>query len=509
MLPARRQASGKEHADRTTIDATSCMRLARHLPADSLFTYFMVPTGGPAARSAGQADVAASAPSDSGAPASAPTQVAWFALLEATGLIPGAGGVLADAAATIPLLATFPHAGALLDVRARSGPGTADSSQPSVRLERLQFTWLFLTDGRNEPVLAHLNRLLPHYANRDEATIEERRAGDARYFRLVDRRLPEWAVLEWGWLEDCYAVCIGEGAFERLHGAGAGENPALGVEDWFRDAAAQTRVQDVAFAWLIDLAALGERIEPIAGPRWRSVLEILNMSEVRRDWWSIGTRGRAVTCARMFREANRDVRRIYSEPVEEGSPIAAAIPPAARHYAVLRGATPFLMRHAPAAWVRAKYFRQLEKVERFWTDLLAEQQLDIDRDLLDRLGDDLIVFDDPPHPLGLPVAVTLVAPLRDAAGVRETIDTLLEALSRRMVESSATEPDSAWTTLTRTRLRRAADGVWYLQMGVVGPALCVSERYLVVSWSPQAVRQVRAHYDGPAASSRPANGHPK
>jgi hypothetical protein len=38
-------------------------------------------------------------------------------------------------------------------------------------------------------------------------------------------------------------------------------------------------------------------------------------------------------------------------------------------------------------------------------------------------------------------------------------------------------------------LRRDADGIWNLFLGLEGPALGLSDRWLVISFSPAAVRQ--------------------
>ncbi len=37
-------------------------------------------------------------------------------------------------------------------------------------------------------------------------------------------------------------------------------------------------------------------------------------------------------------------------------------------------------------------------------------------------------------------------------------------------------------------LRRSSDGIWYLQYGIYGPAIAVSQGWLVISYSPEALR---------------------
>lgn len=458
-------------------------RLARHIPADATGIYFVQP--------ADRSDAGNSAAS-----ASRPTTPPWLALLGISGLIGGEGALLADLVETLPLLSRFPHSGVLLDLQVRSGPGASSSSQPSVRLDRLQYGLIFLTKGDNAAVLEHLNRLLPRYTNREQAAISEQPVGTQRYFRLVDRRFPKWAVLEWGRLDDAYAVCIGDGSFERLHAAGAAGGAALADDEWFRGAVRVAPGRPV-LTWLTDLAALRERIAPLAGPRWNAVLNELGLSAMDRDAWSFGIAGRAVTCGRVTRVGRRDRRMVYSRPLSAEA--ERAIPPGARHYAVIRGVGRWLIGHAPAAWVQARYFRGMDRVREWWGALQAEHGFDAERDLLGRLGDDLIICDDPPHPLGLPIAVTLAIAVREPDEVRRILDAVLGAFAQRLDEARAA--DDVWALLTRVRLKRAADGVWYVQMGVLGPAMCVTSEYLVISWSPQAVREAAAFFGGAPASA--------
>ena len=44
------------------------------------------------------------------------------------------------------------------------------------------------------------------------------------------------------------------------------------------------------------------------------------------------------------------------------------------------------------------------------------------------------------------------------------------------------------------------DGVWYLQYGIYGPALAVLDRWIVISFSPKAVRHNIARLNGRATT---------
>jgi hypothetical protein len=294
----------------------------------------------------------------------------------------------------------------------------------------------------------------------------------------------------------------------------------LSGERWFESAHRRADGPRANLEIYVDFAALRARIESIARTRWWTVLDALRARDVDRDLWSIGAEGRALTCRRCYQSRDGEQFRAYCEPPRPDDDAARVIPPAARRFAVLRGGAPWLFEHVPEAWVKARYFRQLRNVERWWRELQAELGIDVADQLLGRLGGELIVCDAPPHPLGIPFAVTVAAPVDDAAEARRVIDVLLEALSRRLDgsqerredgsrepwddgsgegrdESLRQRPRDGLSGLLRVRLRRAEDGVWYLQAGILGPALCVTDRYLVASWSPQALREVRACFDAP------------
>ena len=63
-------------------------------------------------------------------------------------------------------------------------------------------------------------------------------------------------------------------------------------------------------------------------------------------------------------------------------------------------------------------------------------------------------------------------------------DTLLATWSRYLDQRAQRKG----TTLMRVKVKHDDDGVWYLQAGILGPALKVTDRYAVISWSPQALR---------------------
>jgi hypothetical protein len=68
----------------------------------------------------------------------------------------------------------------------------------------------------------------------------------------------------------------------------------------------------------------------------------------------------------------------------------------------------------------------------------------------------------------------------NADSLRSAIDKMLAALQSRITEPSF------------IRLNRDADGIWFLSLGIAGPAVAVAEGWVVISFSPNAARQAVA-----------------
>ncbi len=107
--------------------------------------------------------------------------------------------------------------------------------------------------------------------------------------------------------------------------------------------------------------------------------------------------------------------------------------------------------------------------------------VDIQKDLLGNLEPMVLVHDAPRHPLRLPLMVTVEGGAKSGreAGVKRALQTLVDAAGEALDKKGGKGV---------LRIRTAADGVSYLQYGIVGQAWGWVGDEWVFSWSPGAVR---------------------
>ena len=451
------------------------------VPADNLVVYMAKP----------YAEVAAaSQPADGDGETQRPalsisTVLAFF---NASGLIPDEGQVFADIAGALPLLGQFEHALILLDASSRvvrrPSRGADAAANVSLRLKHLEAAIVLRTKDRQRVVLEQLRRVLGRYTNNEIARLTPQKVAGYEFERLEDDRLPGWAIWEWGRLEDFFVISFGKGAFKKVAETYAGQTPALSKDDWFRSATAKTK-GDVAMAqWFIGFSRLEKRLGEVAKERSQRVIAALGANNMTHDLWTIGREGRALSWYRCFRRNGEDVVHRYSDPARYEPRHLSIVPDQARHFAVINVPTRWLVDNLPRAWLAAQSQRNVHKWEKIWRSLEQKTGIDLGGNLINHLGDHLILFDYPPHPLDIPFALTIAIEIDDQRPVEMAVDALLSAWGQYLDERA----ERSGTKLVRVRVRQAADGIWYLQAGIFGPALKVTKRYLVISWSPQALR---------------------
>ena len=463
------------------------------VPADALVVYTALPYPSLAPTSSKPTDTQPSAPGFGSI-----TGVISF--LSSTGLMPDEGQVFADIATGLPLLGQFEHALVLLDVssKAVATDGPADAAAgPSLRLNRLQSAVIFRTDGRHRMVLDQLSRVIGRYTNEDVAKLTRESTQGYEYQRLADDRLAGWAIWEWGRLDDFYVLTFGEGAFDRVARTYTGKLPSLADDPWMKSASQRIGGAAAIAQWYIALERFKTSLGSITENRITKVTQALQAQNMTQDYWTIGREGRALTWSRCYRREGQDVIRRYSDPARYGEQHRRIIPDQAEHIAIVNVPTKWLIDNLPRAWLAAQSEGNAEKWQLIWNRLEEETGTDINGSLISHLGSNVVIFDYPPHPLKIPFALTVAFEIDDRRAVAVATGSLLEAWSRYLDERA----ERLKTTLVRLKVKKSDDGIWYLQAGILGPALKVTDHYLVISWSPPALREALQFIERPQSAA--------
>lgn len=447
------------------------------IPHDALIAYMAVPYGRLDAPEA-------STQPTTGRPVSNIATI--LAFLNASGMIPDEGQIYADIASALPLLGRFEHAIVLLDASSMLARRVDGSDEPGpLRLKHLEAFVALRTGGKNVEILEHLNRIVGRYTNTAVAHLESQSSSGFGYQRLVDSRLPDWAVWEWGEIADDYVLCFGRGTFEKVVATHTGETPSLSKDSWYARERANLVNERTLAHWFIGFDRLAKRLGEISQARVDRVLARLEASNITRDMWVVGLHDRALSWSRVYQRNGDNVVRRYSDPAAYTSAMLGVIPDPARHYTILNVPSSWLVDNVPQAWIASGSEKSIRQWEGIWNGLEAETGIDLSGHLSNNLGDHIILFDYPVHPLDIPFAMTIAIEIKNPRAVRPAIDAVMSAWGQYL-EAIANKSKSR---LSKVNVLRANDGIWYLQMGIFGPALKVTDRYVVVSWSPEALRQ--------------------
>jgi len=409
----------------------------------------------------------------------------WVITLMARGVIPREGRVIADVIGTLPTLARRPHAWVLLDV-------TAKQVRPEVyRLKDMQTALLIDGGGLSVDIDRRLRDLLATYTDAGHARIEKVHAGDVHYHRLTDQRLPEWAVAEWGEVGQQFLLTFGEGAFTRMLDVLQGRTPVLADDPWFRQAHTRCRGATSGIEVHVNFAGIRARVGQVVKGRPAQVLRSLGLERADRLIWTVGFDGRALRSEVMAREVDGPDHYAMLTGKEITAPeVTAAIPPEAGAYAAFRFPLSEAVRSARHAYLSSRSPGARRRLREGWGRLEQKFDFDVQAGLIDRLGNHLVIHTYPRHPLGLPMLCTVwIQFAGDRAVVARTLDRMMAAWQHQLEGP----PDKRPTIGLSPQIKRDEDGLWYLQLGLVGPAMGVADGWIVISFSPEAVRTNLRH----------------
>ncbi len=385
------------------------------------------------------------------------------------------------------LMIRYPHAIALIDVRAK--PTRTDPA--GRRVDRLCLAAVVQTGDQAEAFLRIIQKAVNEQTNAGQATLTVQQAGRWSYQELRDQRLPEWATIAWGQIQGHFVLTVGPEVWPRIAAVAAGQERPITQDPWYAAARAGNR-QATWIEVFLSARAIQERLDPFVSGRASEFFRAWEVDELNQAHWALGYQGRALYCLAHLRVGQETVERVYADPDHADPALLAVVPPGARYAIFDLPAESFLTRLF-RGWLAIQGARARANIERLWAEAQAQWGFDAQRDLLAHLGQHVILHNDPPHPLHLPLAFTSLIEIRDQpAAVRRTLGTICSAwqatLDQVAVKGGAPPPFT---------LRQDSDGIWYVRfslagpswLGLAGPAWTVTDRFIILSWSPTALRE--------------------
>lgn len=378
----------------------------------------------------------------------------------------------------------YPLTLAVLDVR------VAVRSDGGHELDEIQMALLVETGSargdREDMVRQQIQHLLNTYTNVDHTRLVQREQQGRMFYELTDDRLPAWARIGWVDMGAGYIITFGDKAMSRVMDALAARRPNLGTDEWMCEAQRACRRAGPEMTWYVNVDALRQAHprETHEGfiERVNAVFRLFRLSGASRLYGVVSRDGRVVESSLFVRQLDENRLIRIADHAYLKSFGYDLIPSEASVFAVVDARFSTLIPDMWEAYVASRGPASSAALRQALADIEKESGVSA-RDLFAKLSDRIIIHDFPQHALRLPVARTILVPLRDSSAAdratfRERLDRFMNAAGKR-IETGG----SAWT------LCKDPDGVWFIRFGLEGPAMTVAGRWLVISYSPYAVRE--------------------
>lgn len=375
-----------------------------------------------------------------------------------------------DILASMSELLDYPHAGVLLDISAAPRPDGGH------QLTGLHAALIIRAYGGGARIEQRIQHLLNSYTNDENSTLSSRSSDGPTVFTLRDRRLPEWVELNWGSHGEDYIVAIGAGSFDRIARTIADRSLSLTDDAWCTHAWKVAGGPGASLAALLRFDIARSTADDSLRSKFEHVQENLRLGGVDRGLWTVGRHARAIEAGAYLRRGDVDEWRPITRR-EDADLAPGVIPDEATWYAIFEVEPRTLVDTVSKAYLASKSPDAQNKSRAFWRKAEERVGLSIDGDILALLRPPIISHNYPQHALGLPLAWTRLIAVENPETLRRNLDRVLEALREELAKEGPTQ------------LRHDADGVWYLSFGIAGPALTIADHWLIVSFSPDAVRK--------------------
>ncbi len=402
-----------------------------------------------------------------------------------------------DVLSSLARLAPYPFAVVVTDASAkRLGPD-------SFRLNELQAAAIIETGGDNARITQDIQDLLTRWTSRDSARITSKDEFDSKVHTLIDDRLPDWCVIKWGAIKRFYVVAIGHRGFndaaQSILRAGEHATDETKVQHWRELLGSRT----AHFELQINFDAIKSALATIVKGRTQDVLDELGFADCSLSMWTVASKNRAVICTCLKIINGEEV--LIPISTEAHGIQSRLIPSAATEYTLFRCNLGDVINRSVNAYLASRRQEVRDSLQSHWATFETNASISIKRDLFNHLDDIILVHNDPPHPLNLPLLSTIVIPIAgDPATVNRSLTALLNQ-SNRWFHNANTNPGEHTPTFA-PQFTEADDHVWYLSFGFAGPAITVVDQFIIISHSPLACRQARDKLIANASTESKTNG---
>lgn len=390
-----------------------------------------------------------------------------------------------DAIATVSLVTAHPHSVMLFDLQVQK------DEQESHRVSRLRAAIVLQTKGDSRAIERRIQHLLASYAEQDFSKLETHEIGGHSFHRFTDTRLTDWMDLWWGGIGENFIIAIGEESVRSLVSVLNGSAESAWSSPEYRRGVEALSANGALITVQIRFDEVRSKSRQLGAKLTRMQAD-LGLAGCERGFWAAGYSGRSLEIRQWIDGSqNAGAASITSEKFLAHND--RLLPGEANSYAAFGIVPSIWFERIRAAYLSARSRKNARESREYWHTVEQSAGLRFS-ELFAALGGPLVVHDYPAHALRLPPAWTVVAPIQgDPNLVRSSIDALMEYWRAQLSGSPLI-------------LTKSADGIWFLNLGLEGPAIHVTDRWLVFSFSPHAVRrnaQMLSGDQGPSASDPP------
>ncbi len=374
-----------------------------------------------------------------------------------------------DTIACVSAVISHPHAVMLFDIQAER------DEDESHRVSNLRAALVMRTDGNNKAIEHRIQHLLGVYTNQAESTLDTIPIGDLTAHRLKDRRLADWVVVCWASAGDYFVVALGEESIRQVVATIQMKTESIWKDSNFREGVESLAAKHSLVTVLLRFDDMRKR-SILLGRKLGYVQAALDMPNCGQGVWAAGFSGRSLEIRQWLLYGTKGSTAVIAGAEHLADGAKHALPEAAHAYADLGVEPKTWFERIRNAYLAARSRKNAAQSRAYWAEVEQSAGLRFG-DLFAHLGGPILVHDFPEHALRLPPAWTIVIPVKSEPNlVRKDVDAIL-TFWQRALEGSA------------LGLGHTDDGIWYMQVGIEGPALKVMDRNLVFSFSPLAVRQ--------------------